>query len=49
MEPLLRDFFKNDNNNQSIFIRKVFGSYKDFEKELNIVFGEVDEKRITKK
>ncbi len=30
-------------------IRKVFGSYEDFEVELKTVFGKVDEKRATER
>jgi len=49
MEPLLRDFFEYNNNDQNPLIRKVFGSYEDFEAEFKAVFGEVDEKRAVEK
>ncbi|SRR6266566_5149507 len=49
MEPLLRDFFEYNNNDQSLLIRKIFSSYKDFEIEFKVVFGEMDEKRATER
>ncbi len=49
MELLLRDFFEYDNDDQDPLIRKVFGSYEDFEIEFRTVFGEVDERRIVER
>ena len=45
-EPLLRDFFKNDSDNQQEFIQRIFGLYDDFEVEFKISFGDFDEKRM---
>jgi len=49
MEPLLRDFFEHDNNDQNLLTRKIFSSYKDFEVEFKVVFKKVDEKKIAKR
>ncbi len=42
-------FFEYNNNDQNPLIRKVFGSYEDFETEFKIVFGKVDEKKAAEK
>jgi len=49
MEPLLRDFFEHDNNDQNPLIKRIFGSYEDFETKLKTVFGEINKKRTTEK
>ncbi len=49
IEPLLRDFFEYNNNDQNLLIKKVFRLYKNFEIEFKIVFGEVNEKRAVER
>jgi len=49
IEPLFRDFFEYNNDNQNLLIKKVFGLYEDFEIEFKIIFEEVDEKRIAER
>jgi len=49
MEPLLRDFFENDNNDRNLLTKKIFGSYEEFKAEFKAVFGEVDKKRVVER
>ena len=42
MKPLFRDFFKYNNDDQNLLIKKVFGLYEEFEIEFKIMFGEID-------
>ncbi len=49
MESLFRNFFEYNNNDQNLLIKKVFGSYKDFEIELKAVFGKMNKKRAVKR
>ncbi len=44
-EPLLRDFFKNDSDNQQELIQRIFGLYNDFEIEFKASFEDFNEKR----
>jgi hypothetical protein len=44
-EPTLKDFLNNtDNDDREEFTQKVFKDYSNFEKELEKVFGDIDEK-----
>ena len=49
MEPLLRDFFEYNNDNQNLLTKKMFSLYEDFEAEFKVVFGEVDKKRAVER
>ncbi len=49
IEPLFRDFFEYNNDDQNPLTRKVFNLYKDFEVKFKIVFGEMDKKRAAKR
>ncbi|KAL2166508.1 hypothetical protein VTG60DRAFT_2549 [Thermothelomyces hinnuleus] len=43
-ERVLFDFLYNEDKKREAFTRKIFGSYKEFEKELQKVFRDRDEK-----
>ncbi len=49
IEPLFRDFFEYNNNNQNPLTRKMFGSYKNFEVKLKTVFKKINKKKAVKK
>ncbi len=49
MEPLFRDFFKYNNDDQNPLTKKMFGSYEDFETEFKAIFGEINKKRVIKR